>query len=592
MPNITIALCTLIAALSLVIGALFVGIFSTLPWEYMNKSLPSFSQFDSDRTTVATSVQVLQGTRFTYTRDLGKSSIISTTTTTPKWSFSYLEVFANGTSCPTKCDSHINASCGRCIEVGVMFGDFPHSERLFEVTNVFYDEAGPHFYGEDHNTVIPCGTACRPSFFAAYYWPGSERFRWYANEHQWPKLQTRRDVSCVAGNMALQPALIVNMYSNRNLYHWTFDNVFSTFVTVGHIDKVHGCNGVEVYVKDSNTWSNKGDTFSAGPLDFLWTVLFKNITQVTEMSGCYKTVYYGQFSYSSAERAWERIILADLRASSWISAFHVNLRRAQVRQSQSQASQTSWEHRALLLVFHPREPEWFRKLDWNVTGVDVQHIRFESLPYQEQIAKVAVARGLFGISGSGMSQAVYLPPRSLFGYVGLFENIDNVSLCCQAIVGPGVYQGEETAGCYVSPAYLAGFASLYWRWCQPKMHDAYWGFTSQHAQAVLKLLVSLRDGSDDSVPTAPLCLVIDPDATSPGWPRCDFKSFAPIHRSTDVCSMAIGLSYDLKNFSSVSKPVSSSPACRSCGYGSCQGDLPLLQRISAHHPAPHQVGSS
>eukprot|EP00930_Biecheleria_cincta_P048349 TRINITY_DN33675_c0_g1_i1.p1 TRINITY_DN33675_c0_g1~~TRINITY_DN33675_c0_g1_i1.p1 ORF type:complete len:148 (+),score=18.26 TRINITY_DN33675_c0_g1_i1:1-444(+) len=136
-----------------------------------------------------------------------------------------------------------------------------------------------------------------------------------------------------------------------------------------------------------------------------------------------------------------------------------------------------------------------------------------------------------------------------------------------------VHQAEDASFCYTTTSVNSGINSLFWRWCQPNYLSDSGGFTSLHAQAVLKLLLS----SSTSLSSARLCLVLDGNLTSPGWPRCDVDIAVPTHKIPDQCSFgAMGLSYSFKN-DNLTKAISA--PCRSCDFGTCRGDPPLLERL-------------
>lgn len=421
----------------------------------------------------------------------------------------------------------------------------PVHSRLFEVSNVFYDD-GAWFSGNESDMVIKCGTMCVPTFSTnldVSWWPGPG-WQWH-EYHGQSKDRDKPDIICEPSETIMDPVVVVRLYSpgwTMNPYHMYTETVLSIFMTVGLIAKMYGCpkRQVRVYV-----------TAGLGELIFpeVWRLFFGTDPQgVPEMMGCYKKVFYGQ-NLNGVPQVSSRAMTYDPILSSWMAAYGANLRAGLVRADLLKEPQS--EVATILFVYHPREPDWLGEVDWRVPGIVIQHVRFQELPYRTQVERVAVARGLLGIAGSGLAQQLFLPPRSLVGIVPIFEGTDPRK-CCWTILNKkkNIFQPEQNVLNYISTAINVGHTSLMWRWCNPNVYERHSRFDSEHAQAVVRLLLSLGNESAYSS-TTHACLVLDKPNAS-GWPRCDQHVVAPAPRLLDDCETygQIGLPYNRDDNSS------------------------------------------
>jgi len=416
-----------------------------------------------------------------------------------------------------KCDPGLEHSCSRCIQVGnEMRAQGVHS-RLYEVSNVFYQD-GAWFFGTDESHLMECGKICYPSWES---WPMQGAYQWYEYENQ-ARNRVRPNIACTPSNTNYRPAVLVRWLFPTNVHHFYTDTIFTTFMTVGTIAKVLGCSG-----KCLQVYSIAGSTRTVLPE--IWQYFFGDIVELpaSNMKGCYKTVFYGHFTRSVPKVDLEGMIY-DPTLRSWMHAFHRTLRSGLVP-----AEVLSKPTDTFLLVQHNRAPPWFNNLDWSLPDVEIEEIDFMDMPFVEQVSRVAVARGMIGVAGSGMAHQVFMRPRSLLFYTAVFEAQQGDSMgkrCCQCRMDkndPNKLQAEGAALCYLNNAIHVGHTVLMFRWCRPDIFDDQAGFSSEQGKEVFNLLLSVdKENTDSSLISG--CLVLDSDPNSPGWPRCDQTIEAPV----------------------------------------------------------------
>eukprot|EP00930_Biecheleria_cincta_P078718 TRINITY_DN66298_c0_g1_i1.p1 TRINITY_DN66298_c0_g1~~TRINITY_DN66298_c0_g1_i1.p1 ORF type:complete len:120 (-),score=13.21 TRINITY_DN66298_c0_g1_i1:181-519(-) len=108
------------------------------------------------------------------------------------------------------------------------------------------------------------------------------------------------------------------------------------------------------------------------------------------------------------------------------------------------------------------------------------------------------------------------------------------------------------------------------------MHLATSGFKSSQAKAVLKLALSLHTDAAGDASRTHMCLVLDGNYTSFGWPRCDINLAVPFSKPQETCSLGpFGMSFKFRN-DNLTKAISA--PCRSCEFGSCHGEGSLLDQ--------------
>lgn len=540
-----------------------------------------------------------------------------------------------GDVCPTDC-SNATGSCGQCITTANWIQEMSQYDRLYKITNAFYDPlyVGPQLWGNQKDLTLLCGDLCRP-IFNPYYHATSpmisqegkkhpSMYPWYTDrlhfesqEYRWKKANLPDNFACDADAVITDPALVINWMAPTNLYHFTFDNVFSTFVTAGHIAKLHGCTAgnVRVYIKDGFPFDGRA------PFGWVWALLFGGVLKTYDMAGCYKTVYYGQIVSTMQNivpfSAADRIVIRDPGFSSWMHAFRSSLRadlqawiatnpvsisnyaptlqrtgctgsgtaevlsywktmapdkvmqdmysycvatqapgatRSQMdvccgkgvvcrpEKCELQTKLRDAVNNRMLVVQHNRAPPWFNAVDWSVPGIEAVFTRLQDMSYDKQVVLVSKARGLVGVAGSGLSHLVFLPPHAFLGYVALGEpQVNGPDKCCWVLMGKDkngkwIEAGESSSMCYASPAAHGGLQVVYWRWCKTDIWNADSAFTSSQAQSVLKLILPSDDAGEAGRSTGRLCLVLDHNTKSPGWPHCDEDISIPRQPLEESCS--------------------------------------------------------
>ena len=70
----------------------------------------------------------------------------------------------------------------------------------------------------------------------------------------------------------------------------------------------------------------------------------------------------------------------------------------------------------MIVVHHHRMPKWFEEIDWSYTdgGLrrEVTTVKMPDLPLIDQMRTVARSRGFITITGSSLTNQIYLPPYS------------------------------------------------------------------------------------------------------------------------------------------------------------------------------------
>jgi len=432
--------------------------------------------------------------------------------------------------CPA-CDLQSHETCGRCIRLGSQ-QDTGQGSRLFEVHNVLMVNGTALWIGEHADKISKCGEICNPTW---EQWPRGG-YSW--SEYDGAPLNldhtdlhsTSKTESCTPERMITQPALITNWFFPNNVYHFFMQNVFPTFMTLAHLAGMQDCKEelIEVYVNSG--WS------TSTHFKPLWDAFAKRSGPMTDMNGCYRQVFFGQMAEDYLKvGAWNTYAPI---LSTWMTAYRINARSLLVGDvSTSRAAPDSF---LFLYVAHNRAPPWTKNINWSVKGVEIRPIDFAKLPIHAQFAHAAKANGFIGVAGSGIAQQIFLPVGSSVLQLTTLQAWDESDLlgqgdCVTIMDDPGtIPQPEQTTRCYGNTAIHIGISLLNWRWCRPNLLNDSAAFSSQDAQAVVKLLLSETQVAQASE-TAFLCTVLNDRTLVKPWPRCDSLVVAPILQPSRRC---------------------------------------------------------
>jgi len=410
------------------------------------------------------------------------------------------------------CAVQMRNSCAQCLRVGpdrrkhyisAQWPDpRPAASHLLRVSNIYFERLQNKAYVHNQEEI---SNFSRTFKITNHMWQPRMSPQFVANS-PWNR--------CGAKEAASRTALIVDEdFHPNNFYHYVVDAVFSTFITLGHIAKASKCAPKEI-----NVYSLKLAKKTIRNFELLWQAVFGEKPQsLSAAHGCFSQAYFGRVQNEMWMPCTNKEWWFNSPLSTWWTAFSHNLRHG-LQASHPRSENDSGK---ILLIYHPRMPDWLWTIDWEVNLKSrerrVVSVNFESLTLADQVKVVLGSRGIISHAGASFVHQIYMEPRSVVLQVYYEHHKDAGS-------------GRGTPGCeacHCIPrtchdmlALHLGHSVLTWKWC------GWCPFTSHDASNRFAFLISNHERAGQRKVVWG-CHMLSPLSPNASFMKCDVETVVP-----------------------------------------------------------------